>query len=236
MGLVRQYWIPAGAPADQGAYVRVATDDLFGILALESHRAGALIVGEDLGTVPPELPALLARWGVLSTRVLYFERDRRGGYRPASQYPKRALVSANTHDLAPVMGFLEGHDLDQRAALGLFASNDALAHAKSERQRDARAMMQRISGTKQTPATPAAATDRIHGFLSRTPAALLGIALDDLGAEREPVNVPGVGVDRHPSWSRRMQRSLESLRADDAVARSLRSVRARRWKKGRGAR
>lgn len=241
MGLVRQYWIPAGAPANAGAYVRVATDDLFGILALESHRAGALIVGEDLGTVPPELPALLARWGVLSTRVFYFERDRRGAYRPTRHYPTRALVSANTHDLPPVVGFLEGADLAQRAGLGLFADDAALVQAKAQRTRDTTAMLRCLEGIAEAmPSTsrrrltsPTQIRDAIHAFLSATPAVLLGIALDDLAAERDPVNVPGVGVERHPSWSRRMGRTLASLCADPAVGRSLRGVRERRKKSRR---
>jgi 4-alpha-glucanotransferase len=256
MGMVRQYWIPEGAPAHAGAYVRVASDDLFGILALESERAKALIVGEDLGTVPPELPPLLKRWGVLSTRVFYFERDRRGAYRPARRYPTRALVSANTHDLPPVIGFLEGRDLTQQAALGLL-TDAALARAQAERANDTRAILRQLKGSASAcgpkpsadgSALPGSAEampsttrkertrrieirDAIHAFLARTPAALLGIALDDLAAERDAVNVPGVGVEQHPNWSRRMGRTLASLRRDPAVARSLRGARDRRWKK-----
>lgn len=236
MGMVRQYWIPAGAPASTGAYVRMASDDLFGILALESQRAGALIVGEDLGTVPPELPALLERWGVLSTRVFYFERERGGSYRSAPRYPARALVSANTHDLAPIAGFIDGVDLDLRAALRVLVTAGDVRRARADRARDVRAMMRRLFGagraaSSQAAPSPAAMRDAIHAFLARTPAALLGIALDDLAAEREPVNVPGVGVERHPNWSRRMTPTLARLRQDRAVQLALRALRIRRWKK-----
>jgi 4-alpha-glucanotransferase len=235
MGLLRQYWIPNGATAAGGAYVRFPADDLFGIVALESCRARALVIGEDLGTVPAEIPAMLRRWGVLSTRVLYFERDSRGRFHPARHYPSRALVSANTHDLPPVIGFLEGRDLALRRQLGVL-DDQALARARSERAHDVTALVQRLRragllGKQRTPARAAAVRDAIHVFLGRTRAALVGIALDDLAAERDPVNVPGVDVERHPSWSRRLKRTLEAIAADAGLRRSVRRLGRRRWPK-----
>jgi 4-alpha-glucanotransferase len=239
MGLFRQFWIPAGRPPTEGAYVRFPASDLLGILALESARAGALVIGEDLGTVPRGLPGELARWGILCTRVLYFARDRRGSFWPARTYPRKALVSANTHDMAPLAGYWSGHDLDLRRRSGQLRSTKALLAARSQRVRERRLIVRRLVAEGVLPkggepSSGAELCDAINAFLCRTPAALVGIALDDLAGEIEPINMPGVGAERFKSWSRRLHLPLEALSTDPAVSQALRgaakSGRARRRK------
>jgi 4-alpha-glucanotransferase len=233
MGLFRQFWIPPRRPGAEGAYVRFPLDDLLGILALESRRARALVIGEDLGTVPAGLPARLREAGLLSTRVLLFARDRRGAFVPARRYPRQALVGANTHDIVPLAGWTKGRDLALRHAHGQLPRRADLAAARRERHAALTALAALLVEAGLWPKDTAAdgADPRfrgaVHAFLCRTPSALVGIALDDLAAVREPVNLPGVDLDRYRSWSRRPGLALESLRSDPAVALALAGARRR---------
>lgn len=226
LGLFRQFWIPEGVPGSAGAYVRVPTRDLLGVLALESSRANAIVVGEDLGTVPPEVPPALEAWRVLSSRVAYFEREPDGAFRPARAYPRLALATANTHDLATLAGFWEGRDVALRRRLGLIAGARAAAAAGAERDRDRELLVARLvdEGLLAGGAPPPddlALRAAVHAFLRRTPSWLVGLSLDDLAGERDPVNLPGVGPADYPSWTRRLAAPLETLLADPATRRAL---------------
>jgi len=236
LGAFRQFWIPAGMDGSAGVYVRFPTTDLLGILALESARHGAVIVGEDLGTVPAEVPGTLREWGILGTRVMLFERERDGAFRPASTYEPLSLATADTHDLPTLAGFWEGNDVALAARLGRFANADAERAALRTRQNDRRLLTQRLSadgalppagaggpegsGTKAPEAKapdavslldPAALASAVHRFLCSSPAVLVGISLDDVAGETEPVNVPGVSAERFASWTRRMRKPLADI-------------------------
>ena len=226
MGLFRQFWIPAGKTGKEGAYVRFPSEDLLGILALESTRAGALGVGEDLGTVPEDVPPAMRRWHVLSSKVLYFERDDATGFKPASSYAEEALATANTHDMPTLAGFWRTHDVEVRREVGLIESDDEERKARATRDTEKRQLVERLVAEGVLPAGKepggAALRGAVHAFLCRTPAALVGFSLDDVVGEEEPVNVPGVGSDKFPSWTRRLKFRLEDLRTDPDVATTLR--------------
>ena len=225
MGLFRQFWIPAGKKGTDGAYVRFPAEDLLGILALEATRANAIVVGEDLGTVPEDVPPAMERWGLLSSKVLYFEREKDGGFKPARSYPREALATANTHDMPTIAGFWAGRDVELRREVGLSSGRDASRAVKDRIHEKAKLLELLVAEGILDPEEREPTSERlrtaVHMFLRRTPSYLVGLSLDDLLGETEPVNVPGVGPDRFPSWTRRLGVGLEQLRSRSSVRRAL---------------
>lgn len=237
MGLYRQFWIPDGL--SEGAYVAYPSDALFGILALESHRHNALVIGEDLGTIPPGFAEVLARWNILSCQVFYFERERDGSFRRSDQYADRSLVTMTTHDHPPLASFWEGRDLALRRDVGQIPDDASLADAQSERERTRAKVIELLNqeglltdgACDVSHVSFEALCVALHEFLCRTPAPLVGMMLDDLARETEPVNIPGVGFDRYPVWSRRARRAVEDVQNEAMVWRVLETAR-----KSQGAR
>jgi 4-alpha-glucanotransferase len=228
LGLFRMFWVPLGASARDGTFVKSFAHDLFGILALESVRHGSLVVGEDLGTVPPEVPKVLARWGVLGSKVVVFERDfHTGRFRPAGAYPRLALATVDTHDLPPLVGWLEKRDIILRSEVGDLTDPDQQRGMREGRTSDCYALIEMLieagllpeSARENIRSEPLIAA--LHSFLRRTPSALVGLALDDLAREGEPVNIPGIWQDKYPSWSRRMRDTLERLLTDPSTTTML---------------
>lgn len=202
LGLFRLWWVPAGDGPARGAYVRYPTDELLEIVAIESHRAGAVIIGEDLGTVPPGVRRELRRRNVLSTRLACFERTTPG------RYPRQAFAAATTHDLPTVAGTLSGSDLDDQAAAGVRPDPAAHEHLRGR--------LLRAAGV------PAGASlddvlVALHARLAASPAVMVAATLDDaLGVEERP-NLPGTGPAQRPNWSLALPRLLEELVADPRV-------------------
>jgi 4-alpha-glucanotransferase len=222
MGLFRLFWIPDGMTGAQGAYVTYPAGDLLGIIALESVRNGALVVGEDLGTVPDYVRPALSKWGILSSKVLYFEREWDGGFRGAASYPPLSLATANTHDMPTLAGFWAGRDVTLRRQVGQIGSDDEEARARDERDRDRGHLLrlleaERILPQGSVPQSSAELRAAVHGFLWNTPAQLVGLSLDDLAGEIEPVNIPGIGPDRFASWTRKMRADLETITTSEDV-------------------
>ena len=228
LGLFRMFWVPLGESAKQGAYVRSFSNELFGILALESVRHNALVVGEDLGTVPPDVPGVLAKWGVLGSRVQVFERDfHTGQFRSAAAYPRMALATVNTHDLPPLVGWAEARDILLRSEVGDLSDVGAASAMRDSRMSDLGALVSSLveAGLLPPEAHQHLTSDMliaaVHAFLRSTPSALVGLSLDDLAHEATPVNIPGVWQDRYPSWSRRMRDTLEEIFKAERTTSSL---------------
>lgn len=244
MGLFRQYWIPQGLSGRGGGYVRFPSDDLLGILALESCRHRVVVVGEDLGTVPPQVPRELKRRGILSTRVLHFERTRRGAFRRPGSISNHALLVAGTHDLPPLAGYLSGMDIRRRMIGSAMRDADSSVepHRRAarkqmrERRRDCDLLIRRLKAESLLPrdfAIPvgpdgepdsskfAALVDAVHGFLTRSPAPLTALSIDDLAAEEIPLNIPGLPPESGFCWTRAMRRSLEDLVGDAGISSAM---------------
>ena len=238
VGLFRQFWIPEGESGKMGAYVRFPAGDLLGILALEATRAGALVVGEDLGTVPEEVPAALEERNMLSSKVLYFERTKNGGFKPAKSYASMALATANTHDMPTLAGWWEGRDIKLRNEAGQLGKkgkgegDPAMLKAREDRENEKAALLRRLAADALLPAakTPGSNTElraAVHSFLCRSPAALVGMSIDDIVGERNPVNLPGVSPEDFPSWTRRLRITVEMLRSDTTFHEALGERRGR---------
>jgi 4-alpha-glucanotransferase len=243
MRLFRLYWIPDAADATQGAYVRERSEDFVRILALESVRNQVVIVGEDLGTVEPKVRETLARYGILSYRLFYFEKSATGDFRRNSEYPARALVSSTTHDLPTLAGFWVGADIDARRAAG--AIDDASLRAQKEsRAIEKQKMLDVLFALNLLPAGQSRRathyrelTGELHnaivGFLAGTPSQLMAINQEDLTKEMYQQNLPGT-TWQYPNWGRKMRFTVEELR-QNADARGF-TLMFRNWivNSGRG--
>ncbi len=199
IGLFRLWWVPAGHKPDEGTYVRYDHEALIGILALEAHRAGALVIGEDLGNVEPWVRDYLTERGVLGTSILWFERDDQGRPRPPEAYRAMCLASVTTHDLAPTAGYLEGEHVEVRADLGLFTRPVEQERADDEADREQMYAVLRERGLLRPGAGSQEVIEALHRYLSWTPAKLLGVAVSDMAGDKRVINQPGTS-DEYPNW------------------------------------
>jgi 4-alpha-glucanotransferase len=220
MGLVRQFWVREGRAAAQGAYVAFPAEEMFAVLAIESSRAGSVVVAEDLGTVPDGFRDELFHRGCLRTQVLYFERLDTGEFRPPEEYAADALATINTHDLPPLRGFWSGVDLRLRDAACALDRGVTLPDALARREHEKAALLRRFEACGDSLGDAPSALDLCAAgarMLAASPAKLVAVGLDDLGEEETPVNVPGLVSASVPLWVRRMQLAATGILDSPAV-------------------
>ncbi len=199
IGLFRLWWIPTGvAPAD-GAYVRYDHEALVGILALEAHRAGAIVIGEDLGTVEPWVRDYLSARGILGTSVLWFEYGPDGQPLPAEHYRRLVLATVTTHDLPPSAGYLAGEHVTIRERLGLLTDPVPVVRAQAEAERDRMLGILRDRGLLGPDPSEREVVEALHRYVMATPSVLVGVALADAVGERRAQNQPGTDQE-YPNW------------------------------------
>jgi 4-alpha-glucanotransferase len=206
LGLFRLWWIPSGQPPSAGTYVRYDHEALVGILALEALRAGhgvpgggALVVGEDLGTVEPWVREYLAERGLFGTSILWFERDRDGRPLPHDKWRELCLATVATHDLPPAAGYLAGSHIDLRERLDLLTRPAAEERREDEAHRREWQRLLRELGLLRPGAGEQEVVEALHRFLVWTPARLLGVALTDAVGDRRTQNQPGTS-NEYPNW------------------------------------
>ncbi len=204
IGLFRLWWIPDGAGPTEGTYVRYDHEAMIGILALEAHRAGAVVVGEDLGTVEPWVRRYLRERGILGTSILWFEFDFDGDGSPLApdRWREYCLASVTTHDLPPTAGYLAGDHVRLRAELGVLTRPVAEELAADDAERQAWLDELRRRGLLPPATEPVAeevTVQALHQYLTLTPSRLLGLALTDAVGDRRIQNQPGT-IDEYPNW------------------------------------
>ena len=225
-GLARQYWVARGLGATEGAYVTFPVEDIMRVIALESRRAKCVVVGEDLGTTPDGFGEILAGSGMLSYKVLYFERWESGLFQRPDVYPEQSMVTVSTHDMPTLPGWWSGRDLDWREKLNLYPEAE-MAEAERDSRVESREMLldalvdADVLTREQQPATnpPQPNLDlnlAVQAFLARSPGRIQLIPLEDAMGIVEQVNIPGT-VDEHPNWLQRLPYTVDECWKLDAM-------------------
>lgn len=198
LGLFRLWWIPAGAPPTEGTYVHYDTEAMLAVLTLEASRAGAVVIGEDLGTVAPGMRESLAERGVLGTSVMWFE-NHDGAPTDPEQYRRLCMASVTTHDLVPTAGYTELVHVDIRDQLGQLTRD-----VEEERDDAASEVAGFVAAVRDLGLlegdSPVELVAALHGFVAAAPSVLFAVSVADLVADRRPVNMPGTSTE-YPNWS-----------------------------------
>ena len=215
LGLMRVYMIPHGLGPAQGAYVRYPFEHLLRVIAEESNRFHCIVIGEDLGTVPENFRETLSRWGLWTYRVMMFERENDGRFRPPEAYPAEAVATFNTHDLPTFRGWLQAHDLAVKRSIGIDPGETDEARKTS--QKVLRAILsERIS------AYPPDDFAAVASFLAATPSRLVVVSLEDVLDVADQINIPCT-IDQYPNWRRKLPVQVEDLISHEGLLRVARA-------------
>ena len=223
LGLDRSFWVPeSGAP---GGFVSYPLEALLAVIRIEAARAGCIVVGEDLGSVPRGLRRRLADAGLLGCSVMQFKKDEHG-FRPPRHYRPASLASAGTHDTPTLRGWWSGRDIELRHRLGQTTAKDctaALAARAAERGALCRLLAEEGHAPADLdPAAPSLEADdasvvALHALLAGASSSLLAVQLEDALGIVEQQNLPGT-IDEHPNWRRRYPVAVEALAGDSGLA------------------
>lgn len=218
-GLMRQYWVAPGMGAHEGVFITYPLEDMLRVIALESRRARCVVIGEDLGTTPPGFGDLMGAAGLLSYKVLYFERWESGLFMRPDQYPEHAMVTVSTHDIPTLKGWWASRDLDWREDLSLYPKAEMAPRERQERDSARQLLLDAMRdsdivdiGTAQAIAggDNLALSNAVQRFLARTSGRIQMIPMEDALGIVEQVNIPGT-TDEHPNWRRKLPLDLSAI-------------------------
>lgn len=241
MGLHRMFVVPHGFGPLHGAYVRYRPEEQYAILAVESGRHGALVVGEDLGVVPRSIRQALGRHGIYRSHVLQMELspDPATALRPP---PVESVASLNTHDMATFAAFWNDADMALRLERGWLTEGEA-RHERTRRERLRSALVARLrrdgrlgsaggrTGGRRSLPAPEDVLAACLGSLADGPARMLLVNLEDLWLEDRPQNVPGT-TDEYPNWRRKARYTRDEFAALPSVVGTLNNIDSRRRRAG----
>lgn len=220
LGYMRQYWVAPGKKADQGIYITFPFEDLLRIIALESRRDNCVVIGEDLGTTPDGFGSIMAAAGLLSYKILFFERWESGLFQRPENYPAQSMVTVSTHDLPTLAGWWTGNDLKWRSELNLYPDeimgNQDRQNRINDREHLIAAMldMGTLDANQIPPSAPAKMNAElalaVQSFLAKSPCRIQMIPMEDALNMYEQVNIPGT-IDEHPNWLQRLSLDLEQI-------------------------
>jgi 4-alpha-glucanotransferase len=226
LGLMRQYWVAPGMEADEGVYISFPWDDILRIIALESRRNNCVVIGEDLGNVPEGFSETIQNAGLLSFKVLFFERWDSGLFKRPDNFPTQSVVTVATHDTSTLTGWWQGRDLQWRQQLNLYPNDEAgLADRNarvSERENLIAALndLQVIDMSKAPQLEPAQMNNElsvaVQKYLAKSSSHLQLIPLEDALELTEQVNIPGT-IDQHPNWLQKLPVSVEDFDKTNSV-------------------
>ena len=220
LGLMRQYWVAPNMDASEGVYISFPLEDILRIIALESHRNQCIVIGEDLGTMPNGFSDIMAKAGLLSYKILFFEREENNQFKPPENYVAQALNTVSTHDLPTLAGWWTGNDLAWRQKLKLYPNTQMAINDENTRTIDRQNLLNTLVdkgllnkdeiSLVKTQVFPHALSIAVQKYLALAPCELQLISLEDMLELVEQVNIPGT-INEHPNWLQKLPIKLDDL-------------------------
>jgi 4-alpha-glucanotransferase len=226
LGLMRQYWVAPGMKANEGVYITFPLADILRIIALESRREHCIVIGEDLGTVPDGFDEIMSAAGLLSYKVLFFERWESGLFKRPELYPAQSMVTVSTHDLPTLTGWWTGRDLEWRKTLSLYPNEEMGQQERNARIEDRKLLIAALDDLdaidmantpQQAPAKMnIELSTSVQKYMAKAPSHIQLIPLEDALELIEQVNIPGT-IDQHPNWRQKLPITMENFWQQDSV-------------------